>query len=312
MATVDGLTATAMAAIRDNAIVGGTVDAFGHLILTRHNGTTFDAGAVFGGVPDATSAIKGIVELATNAETLTGTDSTRAVTPAGMASVNGIGLGYRLVQTIKVTVSTTFTKSSYPNLRAARIRSVGGGGGGGGGAATSSTQHTQGGGGGGGGYAEKWLLDADIPGTAITLTIGAAGVGSSGANGSSGGTTSFGTLCQASGGAGGQASTPSGLLVAGIGGVGGVGTIGDVLASGSPGHMGLGNATLAIGGPGGSSIFGGGAIGMYDGTGAASFAGNNAPAGYGGGGGGAAVNANAVARAGGSGTPGLILVDIYV
>lgn len=36
---------------------------------------------------DATTSAKGIVELATNAETATGTDTTRAVTPAGLASV---------------------------------------------------------------------------------------------------------------------------------------------------------------------------------------------------------------------------------
>lgn len=35
-------------------------------------------------IPDATESVKGIVELATNAETSTGTDSTRAVTPAGL------------------------------------------------------------------------------------------------------------------------------------------------------------------------------------------------------------------------------------
>ena len=37
--------------------------------------------------PDASTTVKGIVELATNAETQTGTDALRAVTPAGMASV---------------------------------------------------------------------------------------------------------------------------------------------------------------------------------------------------------------------------------
>jgi hypothetical protein len=34
--------------------------------------------------PDATEAVKGIVELATAAETTTGTDNTRAVHPAGL------------------------------------------------------------------------------------------------------------------------------------------------------------------------------------------------------------------------------------
>lgn len=44
-----------------------------------------------GGVPDATTARKGKVELATNAETIAGTDATRAVTPAGVkaALTNG-------------------------------------------------------------------------------------------------------------------------------------------------------------------------------------------------------------------------------
>lgn len=36
---------------------------------------------------DATVSVKGVVELATNSETSTGTDTTRAVTPAGLASV---------------------------------------------------------------------------------------------------------------------------------------------------------------------------------------------------------------------------------
>lgn len=40
--------------------------------------------------PDASTTVKGIVELATSAETATGTDAVRAVTPAGLAS---LGLG---------------------------------------------------------------------------------------------------------------------------------------------------------------------------------------------------------------------------
>ena len=38
-------------------------------------------------IPDASTTTKGIVELATNTETQTGTDANRAVTPAGLASV---------------------------------------------------------------------------------------------------------------------------------------------------------------------------------------------------------------------------------
>lgn len=39
-----------------------------------------------GAPPDASATVKGIVELATTAETTTGTDTTRAVTPAGVAA----------------------------------------------------------------------------------------------------------------------------------------------------------------------------------------------------------------------------------
>jgi hypothetical protein len=47
-----------------------------------------------GSVPDSTTSVKGIVELATNAETLTGTDAVRAVTPAGLASLGNVANGY--------------------------------------------------------------------------------------------------------------------------------------------------------------------------------------------------------------------------
>jgi len=42
--------------------------------------------ALVASVPDASQTVKGIVELATDAETQTGTDTVRAVTPAGLAS----------------------------------------------------------------------------------------------------------------------------------------------------------------------------------------------------------------------------------
>ena len=44
-------------------------------------------------LPSSSTTAKGVVELATNAETSTGTDATRAVTPAGLASVLGDVLG---------------------------------------------------------------------------------------------------------------------------------------------------------------------------------------------------------------------------
>lgn len=43
--------------------------------------------AAAGGVPDATTTVKGKVELATSAESITGTDAVRATTPAGVKAV---------------------------------------------------------------------------------------------------------------------------------------------------------------------------------------------------------------------------------
>ena len=92
MATVTGKTAAAMDAIMDDVIVSATIDGSGHLILTQHGGGTIDAGAVLGSVPNATTSVLGVVELATDAETTTGTDTTRAITPsnltAGLAGIN--------------------------------------------------------------------------------------------------------------------------------------------------------------------------------------------------------------------------------
>lgn len=50
MATVTGLTAERMLEIEDNSIVGGEVVG-GNLILTKHDGSTIDAGPVVGVIP---------------------------------------------------------------------------------------------------------------------------------------------------------------------------------------------------------------------------------------------------------------------
>lgn len=85
MATVTGMTAAAMEAIRDNTVVNAAFDSANHLILTKYDGTQIDAGTVGA----ASAVLAGSVELATSAETQAGTDATRAVTPAGLASLPG-------------------------------------------------------------------------------------------------------------------------------------------------------------------------------------------------------------------------------
>jgi hypothetical protein len=89
MATVNGLTAEAMTAIKNGTVLSATIDGSGHLIFTRADGTTFDSGAVFASIPSATTSIPGITQLATSAETTAGTVANKAVTPQGIAAVVG-------------------------------------------------------------------------------------------------------------------------------------------------------------------------------------------------------------------------------
>lgn len=104
MATVTGYTAARMQEIEDGSITSASYDASGHLILNRHDGTQIDVGRTTA----ATTAQSGIVELATNAETQAGTDATRAITPAGLASMPG----YR-VQIVS-GIAETATPSAWP------------------------------------------------------------------------------------------------------------------------------------------------------------------------------------------------------
>lgn len=106
MATVTGMTAAAMTAIRNGHITGADFDSANHLILTKFDGTQIDAGAI----EPATSALAGVVELATNAETQAGTDAIRAVTPAGLASIPG-----NKVQSLAAnSVAESASLSQYP------------------------------------------------------------------------------------------------------------------------------------------------------------------------------------------------------
>ena len=54
MGVIDGFSQARMAAIEASSVVDGIVDTYGHLILTKHDGTTIDAGDVIG--PEGPSA----------------------------------------------------------------------------------------------------------------------------------------------------------------------------------------------------------------------------------------------------------------
>jgi hypothetical protein len=86
VATVIGMTAAAIEERTDGAVVAAEFAPSGHLILTTYDETEIDAGAPEVPLDDATTTVKGIVELATGAEVIAGADGTRAVTPA---SLNG-------------------------------------------------------------------------------------------------------------------------------------------------------------------------------------------------------------------------------
>lgn len=201
-------------------------------------------------------------------------------------------------------IFTTGTAATY--TRPAGITSilveVVGGGGGGGGSLGAVAQRSSGGGGGAGGYARLWIASAS---SSYTYTVGAAGAaGAAGTNnGGNGGTTTFSaSSLQATGGngGGGGVSVPAAGFT-GVGGTGGVGSNGDFNAGGGPGMFGLADGTgTNISGNGGSSHYGGGALGTT--SIGAGVAGKN----YGSGGSGG--SSTTVSAAGGAGSAGLIIV----
>lgn len=245
-------------------------------------------------------------DFASSAEVLSGTSSLKAVTPAALA---GSGT-YRYVQTVTFTAGGTFTKGTYPWLKAVRVRVQAAGGAGGGAVPAGGGQHSAGGGGGGGGYAEKFILASALA-SSETVTLGAPGTAVAGGTGTNAASSSFGAHCVATGGQGGSSMSATGLLVQAFSGIGGVGTTGDVLVPGGCGGFGSGYATLGVGGAGGDSFLGAGARQTYTGAGGGNQTGGEGRD-YGGGGAGATTNAGAASNySGGAGAPGIILVDLY-
>ena len=134
----------------------------------------------------------GLVRLATQAETLTGTNDQHAITPASL---------HASVHPPEVTIFKTAGSHSYtvPNwARGIWVQIWGAGGGGAGHRAYSKDQYV--GGGSGGGYASSLLQLA--PGTTTSITIGAGGRGggTSSSLGQAGGVSSFGSYLSATGG----------------------------------------------------------------------------------------------------------------
>jgi hypothetical protein len=219
--------------------------------------------------------------------------------------------GFQLVETIYYTSNATFTKATYPWLRAMRVRLVGGGGGGGGAATTGASENAIGGHGGGACYAESFITDIAGLSASITITCGAGGAGgSAGANGGTGGgVSSFGSLVSANGGLEGGAgvSAAAGLQSFRNNSDGNATGTGDLVIPGSASQPSYYvNSTSLMTSASGASFLGGARRG--------SAANGNGIAGrdFGGGGtGGANTQNQATARSGGAGGAGIVIVELY-
>jgi hypothetical protein len=211
--------------------------------------------------------------------------------------IAGGGAGYIFREQLRFTSTGTFSKASYPYLRAIRVRVVGGGGGGG----SAQNADACGGGGGGGGYAEGFITDIAGLASSVTVTIGGGGAGATtaGATGVDGSTTTFSTI-SATGGSGGLGTTTT---TAGVGGLRGAGSGGDINISGQNGFTGM-PITPRQAGRGGDSEYGRG--GVQTGTASSGVGGN----GFGSGGSGGVANSSTI-RSGGDGANGIVILDLF-
>lgn len=231
--------------------------------------------------PSASTTTQGKVELATNTETQTGTDSTRAVTPASLSHRISNTFDNIVVFDTPGVSSWTVPTELSSGTRKAIVTVVAGGAGG-----ASGPSGNRGSGGSAGGAAIKL---ADLTGeTSISVTVGSGGAGGTGGGSSSPGTSSsFGSMVSCTGA---SASTSV------AGGNSGSGTGGDINIGGGNGSDGSANGGSGDGGP---SIFGGNGRGGVSGG---SIETNGKAPGAGGGG---AGNGGL----GGSGADGIVIIE---
>lgn len=260
--------------------------------------------------------------VASNPITVTSTGGTVTITgsPVNLGGTVNLevasGKAFSSINTQVFTTTGTYTPTT--GMSYCYIRMCGGGAGGAGSVSTSGNLMSVGTGGGGGETSEGVFTAAAI-GASKAVTIGAGGAGGNAANGSNGGTTSVGSLISANGGSGGLVQATAQKDAAYAGGLGGTGTsIAGVFSfSGGAGGSCYGMSvaadgnSIAITGSGGSSTFGGGAIGVgqyLPGTNTGGVNGTN----YGSGGSGGGSLGSASTSTGGNGAPGVVIVTEYI
>jgi hypothetical protein len=199
-------------------------------------------------------------------------------------------------------VLTSGTSWTVPSNVTRVYAQVIGGGGGGGCHSANGAYASQGG---GGGYSAGWLTVT--PGGTVSIGVGAGGNGSAstGASGSTGGTTTFGTISATGGGGGQSADVYSTSLSGGAGGTGSGGTLNLTGQTGGSAFTNSGStSTLSQGGDSPLGYGKGGQVVFFAQTfGVVGAAGT----GYGGGGVGGLGNGSAIA--GGNGAPGVIILE---
>jgi hypothetical protein len=268
----------------------------------------------FGGTAARGSAIptpvEGMVAYLEDSNTIQAYNSTDWVTVANAGTAS-----FNLVETIYFTSSGSFTKATYPWLRAIKVTACGGGGGAGGAATTGAGQIAIGGVGAGGAGSITFINDISSLDASVTVTVGAGGSGGAAGNNnaSAGGNSSFGTVCVATGGGGGEGQAAVTAPIAG--GVNGNPSIdsnvGDLtLRPGTVQRSLAISATLATPGfrPAGgesaldknvrASISSGGGGANSGGIGIGGNPGGNS-------------QSSATARAGGDGANGIVILELY-
>jgi hypothetical protein len=219
--------------------------------------------------------------------------------PAFEDAPTGGGLQSQQVFAGSGTTSSSSTWTRPSGITLIKVTVVGGGGSGGGGG-DGASGHDSGSGGGGGGTSIEIIDVTSLASETVTIGGGGAGVGDS-SDGNAGGTSSFGSYCSATGGAGGLKGSNSGNI---YGGIGGLGSGGDLNFNGGSGDSGIKNASTPPpkGAIGGGSFYGGIAYGL---AGASARTGRT----YGGGSGG---GVSAVYGTSGNAGVGVVVIEEYI
>jgi hypothetical protein len=268
----------------------------GDLLAANNLSDVANAAIAFDNIKQgATTAATGVVELATDAEAQTGTDTARAVTPANVAARGRIFIGETIY-----TANDTWNRPTGCTYIEVEVVGAGGGGGG---ALNGALRF--GGGGGAGSWAKK-RISSPAASYAIVVGTGGAGGSNTGTAGGAGTDTTVGSTVVV--GKGGSGGSPANTGTTAVGGNGGVAGTGDITIKGGDGFSGFStsSATYHAGWGGQSPIYGRPVSLNLVTPPEAGTAGE----GYGNGGRGG-VSTSGVGALGGSGANGIVVIRAY-